>query len=151
LLKIYGHSIDENYSKLLIENKDLPLSNVALLDRIQKKLPVTDEAIKMLKQRKLIEGRKPNYFIAAQVATTIDDKAAYIRNRAFDDAHYKDMIISYLKKFKKGNRSEIENLIIPKLSEVLVEKQKKDKVKNLLQSMRKDNQIRLQGKYWFLA
>ncbi|HRX22404.1 MAG TPA: putative DNA binding domain-containing protein, partial [Syntrophomonadaceae bacterium] len=151
VLQIYGHSIDENYSKLLIENKDLPLSNVALLDRIQKKLPVTDEAIKMLKQRKLIEGRKPNYFIAAQVATTIDDKAAYIRNRAFDDAHYKDMIISYLKKFKKGNRSEIENLIIPKLSEVLVEKQKKDKVKNLLQSMRKDNQIRLQGKYWFLA
>ena len=151
VLQIYGHSIDENYSKLLIENKDLPLSNVALLDRIQKKLPVTDEAIKMLKQRKLIEGRKPNYFIAAQVATTIDDKAAYIRNRAFDDAHYKDMITSYLKKFKKGNRSEIENLIIPKLSEVLVEKQKKDKVKNLLQAMRKDNQIRLQGKYWFLA
>jgi ATP-dependent DNA helicase RecG len=151
VLQIYGHSIDENYSKLLIENKDLPLSNVALLDRIQKKLPVTDEAIKMLKQRKLIEGRKPNYFIAAQVATTIDDKAAYIRNRAFDDAHYKDMITSYLKKFKKGNRSEIENLIIPKLSEVLVEKQKKDKVKNLLQAMRKDNQIRLQGKYWFLV
>ncbi|MFA5444647.1 MAG: RNA-binding domain-containing protein [Bacteroidales bacterium] len=151
VLQIYGHSIDENYSKLLIENKDLPLSNVALLDRIQKKLPVTDETIKMLKQRKLIEGRKPNYFIAAQVATTIDDKAAYIRNRAFDDAHYKDMITSYLKKFKKGNRSEIENLIIPKLSEVLVEKQKKDKVKNLLQAMRKDNQIRLQGKYWFLA
>ena len=151
VLKIYGHSIDENYSKLLIENKDLPLSNVALLDRIQKKLPVTDEAIKMLKQRKLIEGRKPNYFIAAQVATTIDDKAAYIRNRAFDDAHYKDMITSYLKKFKKGNRSEIENLIIPKLSEVLVEKQKKDKVKNLLQALRKDNQIRLKGKYWYLA
>ena len=105
----------------------------------------------MLKQRKLIEGRKPNYFIAAQVATTIDDKAAYIRNRAFDDAHYKDMITSYLKKFKKGNRSEIENLIIPKLSEVLVEKQKKDKVKNLLQALRKDNQIRLKGKYWYLA
>jgi len=151
VLQIYGHSIDENYSKLLIENKDLPLSSVVLLDRIQKKLPVTDEAIKMLKQRKLIEGRKPNYFIAAQVATTTDDKAAYIRNRAFDDAHYKDMITSYLKKFKKGNRSEIENLIIPKLSEVLEEKQKKDKVKNLLQAMRKDNQIRLKGKYWFLA
>ncbi len=33
----------------------------------------------------------------------------------------------------------------------LEEKLKKDKVKNLLQAMRKDNQIRLKGKYWFLA
>lgn len=151
VLQIYGHAINENYSKLLIENKDLPLSSVILLDRIQKNLPVTKEAIRMLRNAKLIEGRKPNYYIAAKVATTIDDKAAYIRNRAFDDAHYKEMIISYLQKFKKGNRQEIENLIIPKLSEVLKEKQKKDKVKNLLQAMRKDGIIRLKERDWFLT
>lgn len=151
VLQIYGHAINENYSKLLIENKDLPLSSVILLDRIQKNLPVTKEAIRMLRNEKLIEGRKPNYYIAAKVATTIDDKAAYIRNRAFDDAHYKEMIISYLQKFKKGNRQEIENLIIPKLSEVLKEKQKKDKVKNLLQAMRKDGIIRLKERDWFLT
>jgi len=151
VLHIHGHTIDENYSKLLIEKKDLPLSYVVLLDRIQKKLPVTDEAIKILKQSKLIEGRKPNYFIAAQFATTTDDKVTYIRNRAFDDAHYKEMILSYLKKFGEGNRSELENLIIPKLSEVLKEKQKKDKVKNLLQAMRKDNLIRLKERNWILV
>jgi ATP-dependent DNA helicase RecG len=151
VLQIYGHAINENYSKLLIENKDLPLSSVILLDRIQKNLPVTKKAIIMLRSEKLIEGRKPNYYIAAKVATTIDDKAAYIRNRAFDDAHYKEMIISYLKKFKKGNRQEIENLIIPKLSEVLKEKQKKDKVKNLLQAMRKDGIIRLKERDWVLT
>ncbi|MFW6275746.1 MAG: hypothetical protein ACOC2M_03840 [bacterium] len=105
----------------------------------------------MLRNERLIEGRKPNYYIAAKVATTIDDKAAYIRNRAFDDAHYKEMIISYLQKFKKGNRQEIENLIVPKLSEVLKEKQKKDKVKNLLQAMRKDGIIRLKERDWVLT
>jgi ATP-dependent DNA helicase RecG len=61
------------------------------------------------------------------------------------------MILSYLKKFGKGNRSELENLIIPKLSEVLKEKQKKDKVKNLLQAMRKDNLIRLKERNWILV
>lgn len=151
VLQIYGHSIDENYSKLLIENKDLELSNVVLLDRVQKKLPITDVVATMLRKKKLIEGRKPNYFVAASVAAATADKASYIRNKAFDDAHYKYMIISYLKKFNKGNRKEIENLIIPKLSEVLDEKQKKDKVKNLLQAMRKENAIRLNGRDWVIV
>ncbi|RLD44057.1 MAG: hypothetical protein DRJ05_01150 [Bacteroidetes bacterium] len=148
VLQIYGHSIDENYSKLLIERKDLPLSHVILLDRIQKKLLITNEAASLLRKEKLIEGRKPNYFVAASVADVTDDKAAYIRNKAFDDAHYKDMVVSYLKKFKKANRMEIENLLTPKLSDVLSDKQKKDKVKNLLQSMRKDKKIRLANRYW---
>lgn len=148
VLQIYGHAIDENYSKLLIERKDLPLSHVVLLDRIQKKLQITNEAASILRKEKLIEGRKPNYFVAASVADVTDDKTAYIRNKAFDDAHYKDMVISYLKKFKQANRMEIENLLTPKLSDILSDKQKKDKVKNLLQSMRKENKIRLIDRYW---
>ncbi|MBK8348686.1 MAG: hypothetical protein IPL08_14140 [Saprospiraceae bacterium] len=37
VLEIYGHSIDENYSKLLIERKDdLNLNEVILLDKVQK-------------------------------------------------------------------------------------------------------------------
>ena len=137
VLQIYGHAIDENYSKLLIENKDLPLSSVVLLDRIQKKLPVTDEAIKMLKQRKLIEGRKPNYFIAAQVATTTDDKVTYIRNRAFDKEYYKAMILGFIKQYKEATRSDIDNLLIDKLSDVLTAEQKRNKIRNLLYEMSK--------------
>jgi len=84
VLQLYGHSIDENYSKLLIERKDLPLSEVLLLDRVQKKLPITDSAASLLKKEKLLEGRKPNYFVAASVAAATDDKAAYSKNKAFD-------------------------------------------------------------------
>lgn len=137
VLQIYGHAIDENYSKLLIEHKDLPLSSVVLLDRIQKKLPITDEAIKMLKQRKLIEGRKPNYFIAAQVATTTDDKVTYIRNRAFDKEYYKAMILGFIKQYKEAARSDIDNLLIDKLSDVLTAEQKRNKIRNLLYEMSK--------------
>ena len=135
----------------MIERKDLPLSQVVLLDRIQKKLPITDAAATMLKRDKLIEGRKPNYFVAASVAAATNEKASYILNKAFDDDHYKQLIISYLIKFKKANRAEIESLIIPKLSEVLSEKQKSDKVKNLLQSMKRESKIRLNGRDWVLV
>ncbi|MDD3437780.1 MAG: ATP-binding protein [Candidatus Gastranaerophilales bacterium] len=148
ILKIYGHTIDENYSKLLIERKDLPLDRVVLLDKVQKNLEINDNAAKALKTEKLIEGRKPNYYIAASIAEAINDKAAYIKNRAFDDEYYKKMIEAFLDKFKTGTRQDFEELIIPKLSDVLTGKQKKDKVKNILQAMKRDNIIRLNGREW---
>jgi ATP-dependent DNA helicase RecG len=148
VLQIYGHSIDENYSKLLMERKDLPLSQVVLLDRLQKKLAITEPAATLLKKAGLIEGRKPNYFVTASVAEATDDKSTYILNKAFDDEHYKKMIEAYLEKFKKGIRADFESLIIPKLSDVLSDIQKKDKVKNLLQSMKRENRIRLNDTFW---
>lgn len=136
-LQIYGHSIDENYSKLLIERKDLPLTKVVLLDRVQKKLPITDEAAAMLKKDRLIVGRKPNFYVEATVAAATDEKAAYIKNRAFDDEHYKKMILKYLKTYKKASRDDIDKLLMNKLSDVLNDKQKRNKIRNLLHSMSK--------------
>ncbi|TAF78110.1 MAG: transcriptional regulator [Bacteroidetes bacterium] len=148
ILQIYGHAIDENYSKILIERKDLTLSQVVLLDRVQKKLAITDVAATSLKKEKLIEGRKPNYFVAASVAAITDDKASYIKNKAFDDEYYKKMIESFLEKFKHGNRKDFERLIIPKLSDILSDIQKKNKIKNILQSMKNENRVRLDNKIW---
>lgn len=144
-LQIYGHSIDENYSKLLIVRKDLPLTKVVLLDRVQKKLPITDQAAAMLKKDKLISGRKPNFYVEASVAAATDDKAAYIRNRAFDDEHYKKMIEAYIEKFGSATRKELDDLVMEKLSAVLSEKQKKVKVNNLISSLRKESRIENAG------
>jgi ATP-dependent DNA helicase RecG len=137
LLQIYGHSIDENYSKLLIERKDLPLTKVVLLDRVQKHLSIPDEAAIMLKKEKLIAGRKPNFYVEATIAAATDDKATYIKNRAFDDDHYKKMILKYLKTYKKASRIDIDKLLMDKLSDVLDGKQKRNKIRNLLYSMSK--------------
>jgi ATP-dependent DNA helicase RecG len=102
----------------------------------------------MLKREKLIEGRKPNYYVAASVATATDDKATYIKNKAFDDEHYKKMIGSFLGKFCKGTRKDFESLLIPKLSEVLSGTQKRAKVKSMLQAMKRDKRISLKGRIW---
>lgn len=138
VLEIYGHSIDENYSKLLIEKKDdLNLTEVILLDKIQKALPITDEAAKMLKRKGYIEGRKPNYYISAHIAEATNQKAKYIRNRGFKDEHYKKMVLDFLRKYGRATKDEIDNLLLDILPDVLDEAQKKNKVRNLMYALHK--------------
>ena len=66
------------------------------------------------------------------------DKAAYIKNRAFDKPHYKGMVIEYFKRFGEASRADLENLLLVKLSDALDTKQKRSFVMNLLQEMKKD-------------
>lgn len=155
-LEIYGHVIDENYSRLLLERRDLPLTTVILLDRVQKKQAITDVAAAMLRKSNLIEGRKPNYYATSHIANSTDNKAEYIHNRAFNDAYYKDKILSYLKEFGSANRQELEHLILDKLSDVLDSTQKKNKFRNLLHAMsQRDKTIEkaggMQKGRWVLA
>lgn len=147
ILQIYGHAIDENYSKILIEHKDLTLSKVVFLDNVQKKLAITDEAALQLKKEKLIEGRKPNYYVASSLAAISNDKASYIKNKAFDKPYYKKLIIEFLTKYKQATRTELDDLLMDKLSNVLSSEQKRTKIKNLLYDMsKKENLIKNMSK-----
>jgi len=137
MLQIYGHAIDENYTKLLIERKDLPLDKVVLLDKVQKNQSITEAAANILRKQKLIEGRKPNYFVAASIAEAADDKASYIKNKAFDKSYYKNLVIEFIKKYKKASREDIDKLLMDKLSNVLNDSQKRNKIRNLLHEMSK--------------
>ncbi|MDD3907721.1 MAG: hypothetical protein PHF34_05860 [Bacteroidales bacterium] len=151
VLEIYGHTIDENYSKLLIEKKDdLSLTEVILLDKIQKGQPITDDAAKLLKKKNLLEGRKPHYHISSSIASATDMKAEYIKLKGIEDEYCKKLIKDYILKFNGGKRADFESLLDDKLPELLTRKQKKDKVKNLLQSMKRDGTILLNGITWRL-
>lgn len=134
-LKIYGHIIDENYTKLLMERTDLDLKTTILLDRVQKRQTITREAATFLKRRRLIEGRYPNIYIASQIADITGEHSRYIKNRAFDKKYYKDLIKELLKKKKMVSREDIDGLLMDKLSDALSEKQKRTKIHNLLYEM----------------
>ena len=137
VLQIYGHAIDENYSKLLIERKDLSLDKVVLLDKVQKKQDINEAASKMLKKENLIEGRKHAYYVAASVAEVTNDKATYIKNKAFDKGYYKALIIEFITQYKQVSREDIDKLLLDKLSNILTEEQKRTKIRNLLYEMSK--------------
>jgi len=136
VLEIYGHSIDVNYSKLLIENKDnLSLTEVVLLDRVQKGMLITDEAAKMLKKKGFIEGRKGNYFISAEIAAITNQKASYTRNKGLNKQFYKDYIIQHIQIHGSATREEIDTLLTEKLPDFMTEKQRKIKINNTLREM----------------
>ena len=139
VVHIYGRVLDERYTRALFANTNLPLRTVILLDRVQKKLSLTKEEGQLLKAHKLVEGRFPNLYISGKLAGVTGDRVKYIRNRAFDDSYYKDLILNYLKEYGEANRREIDEVLLDKLSDVLSETQKRTKVRNLIYSMSKQD------------
>lgn len=54
-------------------------------------------------------------------------------------------LIKYLKKFGKASRNDIRKLLMDKLPDVLNEKQKENRIRNILYSMGKKNLIERDG------
>ena len=138
---VYGKVLDENYTKVLFENQDFDLETVFLIDRVQKHQPISKEALKYLRKLGVVEGKASNLYVSAKVAESIDEKGQYVKNKAFDDEAYEMWIISYLKSYKKGKKSDFIDLLSDKLSDSLSEKQKEYKVRNLLTKMKKKGLI----------
>ena len=152
-VEIIGKVVDEEFARLLSRNPQLSLTDIIMLDKVQKHKSLTDEQIDYLRKKRFIEGRKPNFYLSDNVVKPIDNKklkAEYIKNRNFDDSHYKEMIINYIKKYNKATKADICNLIIDKLSPVLSEKQKRNKVTNLLSSLRIEGKIECDKRFWKL-
>lgn len=140
-MTIYGRVVDPAYSRLLMQKTNLHLADVLSLDRVQKGFLLPDDKIKQLRHAGLVEGRKPNLYVSATVASATDKRADYIRTRAMDDDHYAKLITDYLKKFKKASRKEINNFLLNKLSDALDDRQKDNKIANLLTKMRRSGRI----------
>lgn len=141
-VKINGRIIDENYTRLLLEQTELPLLDVIALDRVQKKRHLSDESFKHLKKLGLVEGRRPNLFVSAKVAAATGDKAAYIKNRGLDKEHYKELVKLHLQKFGPATRADLEAFLLGKISDALTEAQKINRVRNLLQEMKRDGTVK---------
>lgn len=140
-LHLPGRIIDENYSRLLLANPDLKLSEIIALDRIQKKLPVPNEMMNTLRKRGWVEGRRPNIHISAAIAASTGQKTQYIKTRKQDDEHYKKLVTDYLEQWVEAKPNELRDLLLTKLSDGLTEQQKRNKIRNLLTSMRKEGRI----------
>jgi ATP-dependent DNA helicase RecG len=134
-LRVFGQVIDKNYTQLLMDRSDLPLEHVLWLDRVQKKLPVAAVHIAQLRSAKLIEGRKPNFFVSIRVAQSTGAETEYVLNKGFGDEECKDWIIKRLN-VSPATGAELAKLIWGKLPAVLSEKEKETKIKNLRTALR---------------
>ncbi len=150
-VQIVGKVVDVNYAHKLAQGKDLSLQEIILLDKVAKHKSLLDIEIKELKRKKLIEGRKPNFYIASSVANITGEQASYIKQRGIDNEYCQKIIVDYLKKFKKGNKSDFEKILLDKLPDILNIKQKKTKIKNNLQILRRQGIIKPVGKVWIMS
>lgn len=148
---ITGKVVDVKYAQKLAEMPDLSLDEIIYLDKVAKHKELSDEAAKVLKRRGLIEGRKPNYHISSGVAAITGEQTDYMKQRGIDDSYCQKMIIDYLKKFPNRIRKDFETLLIDKLPDVLSAGQKKNKIKNNLQALRKQGLINVSNKVWTLS
>lgn len=142
---VIGKVLDLDFAKVLARNNDLTLNEIIMLDNVQKKKKLTQAEEKHLRNKKLIEGRKPNYYISAQVAQQTGQKASYTKNKPFDKTYYLDLIEKAIKEHGYVERSDVDELLWKKLPDWMSDKQKKIKINNLLAELRRENRIRNDG------
>ncbi|MDP2060618.1 MAG: putative DNA binding domain-containing protein [Flavobacteriaceae bacterium] len=145
-VQITGKVVDVNYARKLAQYKELGLQDIILLDKVAKNKPITNDEARQLKNKNLIEGRKPNYHISSSVANVTGERAKYIKQKGFDDDFYENMVVEYLKKFKVASSLDFKNLLENKLPEILDEDQKENKLRNMLQKMKRNGIIEVVDK-----
>lgn len=147
IVRLAGRFIDENYSRALLTHGDFSLGDILALDKVQKGVVPDEATLKTLRRRQLVEGRKPAIHISASVAQATGQEAAYILTRRQDDAHYQHLILDYVRQFGEASKDKLRRMLANKWPEVLTEKQKEDKLHNLLTALKRSGRIiRVGGK-----
>ena len=152
---IEGKVIDEQFARILVSVPELSMSDLILLDKVQKQKRLTDEEVKYLRKKKFIEGRKNNLFLSKNITRSTGNvglKSTYVKNKSFDDEYFRRLIVQYIQKFGSASRAEIVMLLKEKLSDALTDTQKENKITNLLSYLRIHNVIKTNGKKrWVLV
>ncbi len=141
VLTLPGTVIDENYSLMLLANQSLSLTDAVLLDYVQKGKTIPTDAVTMLRKRHLIEGRLPHIFVSKQVAHAMDQKVEYSKHKGLDKKKCEAFLLDSLKDHGTLTKREIVNLLWNILSDKLSDKQKENKVDNILRKLRSEQKI----------
>lgn len=142
---LYGKILDRNYTELLRANGNLNLRKVFLLDQIQKKELISKSDYSMLKKEKLVEGRYPHIYVSYNIANLVGHKEDYVLNRGLKNDIYRQMILNALETMGSASVLELRNVLIGTFPSHMNEKQQSRKVSNILQAMKKDGLVDVEG------
>jgi len=140
-VKITGKVVDKDFADILMKNTELSIEDVILLDRVSKKRQISKEESNCLRRNHLIEGRYPKIFLSKNVATAIGDRVGYTREKGLENEGYRQLILNSIKTHDSLTKAEINKLVEGILPVNLSEKQKKNRIDNLLRSLRTDGLI----------
>lgn len=147
---IYGKMIDEKYTSLLKANQDLTLRECIWLDAVQKHRPVTPNAIKHLREKGLIEGRSPNYFISLSVAKITHQIGHYTKEKGLEQKLMEQTILQLAK--DAGNEgfklSDVYEALHNNMPASLNTTSKKRYLGRLLYKMGESKLLTVNGRTW---
>lgn len=141
VMHLPGTILDENYSLMLLTRQDLTLTDAVLLDQVQKGNAIPQEAMSMLKKKKLIEGRKPHIYVAKSVAQTTGTKVEYSKHKGLEDKQCEALLLNSLKDHGCLTKQEVEKLLWNILSDQLLDDQKKNKIDYILRKLKRTGKI----------
>jgi ATP-dependent DNA helicase RecG len=116
---VYGKLLDDNYTNILNDNPDLSLEDVIALDKIQKKMPISEPELQRLRDLKLVVGYD----------TELQLNAGNYLDLSYQE--YKQMILDLITKKGSATRDDIVNLIMPTLSPDIPVEKRQRKISNI--------------------
>lgn len=152
---VAGKILDINYSNLLARNRQLSLSDIELLNRIQYGKGLDSAEVAYLRKKGLVEGRMPNIYISKGLATTIGKKIDYSKHKGLDESKCVSLLVSALTDHKIMTRAEVFELLVNVLPDVMSNEQKVHRVDNLLKKLKRNGVVENtgRGRYakWYLV
>ena len=129
--------------------------DIELLNRVQLGKPLSDEEIARLRSKRLIEGRKPKIYIAKHIAQKVGQKIEYSEHKGLGNKRCEEFLLTALRDHKSLSRREIDKLLWNLLFYLLDDRQKKDKITNLLAKLKRQGKIRNESQGpnsdWFIV
>ncbi len=109
---IIGKVLDMDYAQVLARDQDLTLEEIMMLDKVQKHKKLVPDEVRHLKSKSLIEGKRPHYFISAQLAQKTGQKAEYTKARGLDKEKYFGLITNCISQHGHVERKDINELLL---------------------------------------
>ena len=150
-VRLYGNAINEKYTKLLKENKDLSLEDCILLDAVQKGHRLSESDAKNLLERGLVEGEYPDLTISLSIARQTKQLPEYTKVKGLERDKIKQMALQFIQ--NAGEDGAKKNSILDYLKEVLPQRNSQEQnlrlLGNILSEMNTEGSVVLRGKLWF--
>ena len=151
-VRLYGNAINEKYTTLLKEKKDLTLEDCILLDAVQKGHRINETDANNLLSRGLVEGEYPDLTISLSIARQTKQVPEYTRLKGLEKDKLKQMVIQFLQ--NSGSEGARREFIYKYLKDVLpfnkTEEQQLRIVGRLLVEMNEEGLIGKEGLRWFV-
>lgn len=150
-VRLYGNAINQKYTALLKEKKELSLEDCILLDAVQKGHRINETDAQNLINRGLVEGEYPDLTISLSIARQTKQLIEYTKVKGLERDKIKQMVLQFIQ--NAGEEGAKKNSILDYLKDVLPQRNSQEQnlrlLGNILSEMYSEKKVVLKGKLWY--